>query len=254
MRRFAACLVVALAVCWLVPTLALAQWESMGKELLKKGTSKTTSASGSTSQAGAGLSQGEIGGGLKQALEVAVQKTTGQLGKPGGFLQNPKVRIPLPGALDTVAKGLKAVGKGQLADEVVTTMNTAAEKAVPETLSVFMDAISKLTFADARAILGGGNTAATQHFDRTERGTLKTRILPIVKEATDKAGVTGAYKKMTGAAPGGGLLGSSSLDLDSYVADKALDGVFKVMADYEASIRANPAARTTDLLKKVFGN
>jgi hypothetical protein len=149
----------------------------------------------------------------------------------------------------------------KLADEFVTSMNRAAEQAVPEATMVFADAVRQMSIDDAKAILTGPNDAATQYFRRTTSTNLFQRFHPIVQKATASAGVTSTYKKMTAAAGNssnslmkglGGLMGSDAMDVDSYVTNKALDGLFKMVAEEEAKIRANPAARTTDLLQKVF--
>ncbi len=247
--RFLPVLLLALAL-GPVPASAANPLETMGQELLK---SKTAAAPAATS-AGAGLAESDIVSGLKEALQTAVSKSIKNLGQPGGFLDNAEVRIPVPEKLSTAAKGLRLAGQGELVDEFEASMNTAAEKAVPETADILGNSISQMSFEDANKILNGPSDAATQYFEKTSRADLKTRILPVVKEATDQAEVTASYKRMIEAAPGGAMLASgTSLDLDGYVADKALDGLFSVMASEEAAIRQNPAARTTDLLKKVFG-
>jgi hypothetical protein len=148
-----------------------------------------------------------------------------------------------------------------LADEFVTTMNHAAEQAVPEAAGVFADAIKGMSIEDARAILTGTNNAATQYFRRTTETNLFAEFLPIVKQATDQTGVTSAYKQLMAKTEGANsfgsfgrsLLGTESMDVDAYVTNKALDGLFVMVAAEEKSIRENPAARTTALLQKVFG-
>jgi hypothetical protein len=211
--------------------------------------------SGLTSQGSGALSNDQVVDGLKEALSVGAEKAVAVLGQDGGFLNDPQVKIPLPKTLDTVAKGLRAVGKEQLADEFVATMNSAAEQAVPQTLSIFSAAIRDMTLTDARGILQGGDTAATDYFRTHSTEQLNSAILPIVKQATESAGVTSSYKKMTGNL--GFLQGFSSadsLDLDNYVTDKAVEGLFTKLAAEEKLIRENPLARTTDLLKTVFGS
>jgi hypothetical protein len=210
----------------------------------------------------AALSQDQVIGGLKEALGKGIEQAVAKLGKPDGFLKDLNVRIPVPDSLQKVEKTLRTLRQDQLADEFVTTMNRAAELAVPEAAAVLGDAVRKLSIADARSILTGTNNAATQYFRRTSETNLYTRFLPIVKNATEKAGVTSAYKRMTDKATGsfgglgglaGNLLGVQSPDLDDYVTHKALDGLFSKIAEEEQRIRENPVARTTDLLQKVFG-
>lgn len=212
----------------------------------------------------AALSQDQVMSGLKEALARGVQLAVTNLGRTDGFLKDAGVRIPLPESLRKVERGLRAAGQSHLADEFVTTMNRAGEQAVPEAAGVLGDAVRQMTAADAKAIAVGTNTAATDYFRRTAQTNLYARFLPIVKKATEATGVTAAYKRMTEKAGLGGLgslgglggtsLGKESLDLDAYVTRKSLDGLFTKIAEQEKSIRDNPAARTTDLLQKVFGS
>ncbi|HWC60816.1 MAG TPA: DUF4197 domain-containing protein [Verrucomicrobiae bacterium] len=209
-----------------------------------------------------GLSQDQLVGGLKQALSNSVQYAVSQLGHTDGFLTNLEVKIEMPARLSVVEKTLRSLKQDKLADNFVVAMNHAAEQAVPQATAVFADAIRQMSIDDAKAILAGPNDAATEYFRRTTSTNLFARFHPIVQQATASAGVTSAYKKMTAAAAGSnnsfmksvsGLMGTDAMDVDSYVTNKALDGLFKMIADEEAKIRANPAARTTDLLQKVFG-
>ena len=222
----------------------------------------SASGSGNASAALNALSSDQLVGGLKQALSNGVQHAVGQLGHDGGFLTNLNVKIQMPDKLQVVEKTLRSLKQDKLADNFVTTMNHAAEQAVPEAASVFATAVSQMSIEDAKAILMGPTNAATQFFRRTTQTNLFARFHPIVQKATASAGVTSAYKKMTSAAGNsgntltkslGGYMGSDAMDVDTYVTNKALDGLFKMVADEEAKIRANPAARTTDLLQKVFG-
>jgi len=194
-------------------------------------------------------------------LGKGVQQAVGRLGHDGGFLTNLNVKIPMPEKLQTVDKTLRAVGQDKLADDFVNTMNHAAEQAVPEAAGAFGDAIKGMSIEDAKGILAGPNDAATQYFRRTTETNLFVRFLPIVKKATDQTGVTAAYKQLMEKADSGNpfgsfgrsLLGAESVDVDAYVTNKALDGLFKMVAEEEERIRENPVARTSDLLKKVFG-
>jgi len=207
------------------------------------------------------LSQDQVVQGLKEALGKGVQQAIGQLGHDGGFLTNMNVKIPMPEKLHSVEKTLRALRQDKLADEFVMTMNHAAEQAVPEAAGVFADAIKAMSISDAKSILTSTNNAATQYFRKTTEGTLYERFLPIVKAATDKTGATSAYKrimeKVNGSNSfgsfGGSFLNAGSVDVDAYVTNKALDGLFKMVAEEEKRIRENPVARTTDLLQKVFG-
>lgn len=210
------------------------------------------------------LSQDQIVGGLKEALSQGVSNAVVTLGHDGGFLTNAAVKIPLPGKLQSVESALKLAGQGQLADDFVASMNHAAEQAVPVAAGVFGDAITQMSVADAKGILTGTNDAATQYFRRTTQTNLFARFYPVVQKATDSVGVTANYKAMMNKFSSvntlGSLFGKSNpvklnpADVDTYVTDKALDGLFKMVAAEEKNIRANPVARTTDLLKTVFGS
>ena len=201
----------------------------------------------------ASASDGEIGGGLKDALAQGVESAVNRLGKTDGFLGDKAVRIPLPKSMQTVEKGLRIMGKGQVADDFIASMNRAAEQAVPEASSVLGDAIRAMTVKDAQAILSGPDDAATQYFRKVGGDKLFDRLLPIVRRSTDSAGVTSAYKGMLAkAGPAAQLVKSDATDLDGYVTKGALDGLFKMIAAEEARIRTNPAARGAALMKKVF--
>lgn len=233
----------------------------------KLGSMVTNATAGGTNPGGmsaavSSLSQDQVVGGLKQALSNGLQHAVGSLGHPDGFMTNLNVKIPMPEKLLVVQKTLHSLGQDKLADEFVTSMNRAAEQAVPAATEVFIDAVRNMSIDDAKAILTGPTNAATEYFRRTTSANLFARFHPIVQKATASAGVTSTYKKMTAAAGNssnslmkglGGLMGSDAMDVDSYVTNKALDGLFKMVAEEEARIRANPAARTTDLLQKVFG-
>lgn len=204
------------------------------------------------------LTQQEIIAGLKAALDKGVDHAVAQLGRDGGFFQNVEVRIPVPESLQPVERALRTVGQGALVDEFQLAINRAAEKAVPEAVSVLVNSIRQMTFADAEQILRGHETAATDFFRRTSQTSLSERFLPIVREATARTGVTAAYKRMTenplAAVAAQAVLGRHSVDLDAYVTNRALDGLFLKIAEQERLIRENPAERTTEILRKVFGS
>ncbi|WP_329741181.1 DUF4197 domain-containing protein [Dyella sp. A6] len=220
-------------------------------------------------QAGANLPIGDITAGLKEALAKGTTHAIKSLGRNNGFWDNPKVRIPLPGKLEQVAGLARKFGMGAQVDAFELSLNRAAEKAVPQVADIFGNAIRKMTLKDARGILQGGDHAATDYFRRVAGPALVARIEPIVAKATSRVGVTEKYKALTtgsGSALDGALGsleslrgghanngGANPLDLDRYVTDKTIAGLFTVIGEQEKSIRDNPAARTTDLLKKVFG-
>ena len=220
-------------------------------------------------QPGQGLPTTEIAAGLKEALAKGTQNAIRSLGRKNGFWNNPKVRIPLPGRLEQAANLARKLGEGAKVDAFELSMNRAAERAVPQVAQIFGDAIRKMTLDDARRILTGGNHAATDYFRRVAGKALAARIHPIVAAATDSVGVTRKYKAFASSGVGGeigGALGALEsfggkpanpqdrpLNLDDYVTRKTVDGLFTVIGEEEQSIRDNPAARSTDLLKKVFG-
>jgi hypothetical protein len=238
------CLTTALAL----PGSASAQSSKGWRGLLEQlGTSPGASV------ADAALSNDEIVGGLKEALAQGAERAVSTLGRSDGFLGNADVRVPLPGRLSGVGSTLRTLGQGRYVDEFEHTMNRAAEAAVPEASAILGDAIRQMTVEDARAILDGPEDAATSYFREVGEERLTTRMLPIVSEATSNAGVTSAYKGLLDrAGPAASLVGAD-LDLDGYVTSKALDGLFFMIAAEEKRIRENPVARSTDLLKKVFG-
>jgi hypothetical protein len=203
---------------------------------------------------GVSLTDTEIVSGLKEALGKGTQFAVDSLGKDGGFLDNSKVRIPMPDSLSWVEKSLRAVHQDALADEFVGTMNHAAEQAVPEAAAIFGNAIQQMSVEDAKGILTGPDDAATQYFRTSTETELTAKMRPIVEESTARAGVTSAYKNMTDMAGGmTSLLPADATDLDGYVTSKTLDGLFLMIAEQEKMIRENPLARSTDLMKKVFG-
>ncbi len=221
------------------------------KDFFKKAVGSSTNA-----PALAALSEDQVVQGLKEALAKGTTQAVGFLGRTNGFLTNLNVRIPMPEKLKTVEKTLRTLRQDQLADNFIETMNRAAEQAVPEAAQILGNAIKQMSLADAKGILAGGTNAATMYFRRTSETNLYTKFLPIVQKATAQTGVTASYKQMADRA-GGGIFGSvvktQAPDLDGYVTQKALDGLFLMISEEERRIRENPAARTTALLQKVFG-
>ncbi len=199
------------------------------------------------------LTNTEMVTGLKEALDKGTQFAVDKLGKPGGFLDNKKVRIPMPDSLTWVESSLRTVGQDELADEFIATMNQAAEQAVPEAAEVFGDAIQNMSVEDAQGILTGPDDAATQYFRDHTESTLTDRMRPIVESATASTGVTSAYKNMMGSAGGlTSMLSDSTTDIDGYITAKTLDGLFLMIAKEERKIRENPVARSSELMQKVF--
>jgi hypothetical protein len=209
------------------------------------------------------LSEEQLTAGLKEALAKGVERSVSALGQVNGFLDDSAVRIPVPESLQWAEKAVRAAGQDKLADQFVLTMNRAAETAVAEAGGVLADAVRQMTIADAQRILSSTETAATEYFERTSRTNLQARMLPIIQRATEQTGVTAHYKRLLDRAGLGGLsglgaltrslLGPDDIDIDHYVTRKAIDGLFVKIAEEERRIRSDPAARTTELLQKVFG-
>ena len=203
----------------------------------------------------AALSNDEIVGGLKEALAQGTESAINSLGTKNGYFKDQAVRIAVPDQFSQVESALRMLGQEKYIRRFERSMNRAAEKAVPEAASIFGDAIREMSVDDAQRILNGPDDAATQYFRKVGEDRLTQAFRPIVSEATDKAGVTKAYKNaLDKAGPAAGLLGSQVPDLDAYVTEKALDGLFLKVAEEEKRIRTNPAARSTELLEKVFGS
>ncbi|WPP02164.1 DUF4197 domain-containing protein [Pseudomonas sp. HR96] len=199
------------------------------------------------------LSQQQAGGGLKDALTQGAQVAVQQLGVPGGFSNNPEVRIELPGKLGKVAKTMEKLGMGAQVQALETSMNQAAEAAMPQAQALLVDAVKKMTLSDAKGILTGGKDSATEYLSKTSREQIRAKFLPIVKQATDKVGVAQKYNNFAGQAASLGVVDSKDANVEGYVTEKALDGLFKMIAKQEETIRANPAAAATSLAKQVFG-
>lgn len=201
---------------------------------------------------GAGLPDDKVISGLKQALQVGTENTVNLTGKTGGYFLNEAIKILMPEKLRTLEKGLRTVGYGPQVDEFVLSMNRAAERAAPQAKSIFWDAITAMSFDDARKILGGGDTAATQYFQGKTTTPLTAAFTPIVQSAMNEVGVTRQYNELLGRARAIPFFKTEDYDLDRYVVGKSLDGLFHVLGEQERQIRTNPAARVTDLLKEVF--
>lgn len=200
----------------------------------------------------AGLSNDKIIAGLKQALQVSTGKAVALTGKPDGFLKNEAIKILLPPKLQTVGRGMRMLGMGAPVDELEVGMNRAAEQATPLAKQIFLAAVKKMTFDDARKILTGSDTAATEYFKRTSSEDLTTAFSPIVHRSMENVGVIQQYNRVIGSAPGGSAL-AGQFDINKYVVGKTLDGLFLILGEEEKKIRKNPAAQTTALLKEVFG-
>jgi hypothetical protein len=200
-----------------------------------------------------GLSDAKIGSGLKEALKIGTENAVTFTGKLDGYFMNQAIKILIPEKLQTMEKTLRAVGLGPQVDEFILSMNRAAERAAPEAKQIFWGAIGEMTFQDAKKILSGNETAATDYFKAKTTDKLTTAFRPIVDKATNEVGVTRQYKELVGRFQSIPFVKTETVDIDQYVTTKALDGLFYVVAQEEKKIRTDPAARVTDLLKEVFG-
>jgi hypothetical protein len=202
--------------------------------------------------AGGALDEGTIADGLREALRVGSERAVGQTSKVNGFLANELIRIAVPRDLQKMASALRTVGLGAEVDELETSMNRAAEKASAEAVDVFWEAVQGLTIDDARAVLSGGRHAATNLLRKRTSGPLASRFRPIVSDKMDEVGLSRLYKDLAARYDALPLGQKPALDLTQYVTDEALDGLFTVLAKEEERIRADPVARTTELLQRVF--
>jgi hypothetical protein len=201
----------------------------------------------------ADLSNADAGAGLKEALAKGADYAVSNLGKTDGFLGNDKVRIRLPDSLEAAEKAMRMFGGGKQADELEKSMNRAAERAVVEAKPILLNAIKKMSVSDAKDILSGGDDSATQYFKRTTSDDIAAKFLPIVQKANAKVKLADTYNKFAGKAAGAGLIDKKDANLDSYVTQKALDGLFYMVAEQEKAIRKDPVGTGSSLLKKVFG-
>src|SRR5436190_3590110 len=190
---------------------------------------------------------------LKAALEKGSVAAAANLGRVDGFLGNPQVKIPLPESAQRAEHMLRRVGMGKYADELVVTMNRAAEQAVPEAKAIFIDSVKKMSVQDAKGIITGGDTAGTEYFRRTTRDQLHKRFRPIVEKATARVQLAQKYDQYADKAVGVGLLRKEDADLDEYVTQKALDGLYVMVAEEEKKIRKDPIGTGSSIIKKVFG-
>ena len=199
------------------------------------------------------LSKKDTASGLKEALTRGAEAAVAQLGQPNGFLGDARVKIPLPKSAQAAEKMMRTFGMKKQADELIETMNRAAEMAVVEAKPILVNAVKSMSFDDARGILTGGDDAATQYFKRMTSTAIGAKFLPIVKKSTASVNLAGQYNQYAGKAAKLGLLDEKDADLDSYVTQKAMDGLFLMIAEQEKAIRKDPIGTGSSLLQKVFG-
>ena len=209
---------------------------------------------GSALGGGGGLSDAKIGSGLQEALKVGTENAVFQTSAIDGFFLNKAIKILMPKQIQSIEQPLRLVGFGPQIDDFVLNMNRAAEKAVPFAKEIFWDAIGQMTFDDARKILNGRDTAATDYFKAKTSKKLHTAFRPPVENVMNQVGVTRQYNDLMGSYQNVPFAKSITFDIHQYVTEKATDGIFYVVAQEEKKIPTNPAARVSDLLKEVFGS
>jgi hypothetical protein len=200
-----------------------------------------------------GISNREAVNALKAALDKGARAAVDQLGRENGYFGDARVKIPLPESLARAERTMRRLGMGRYADELVLAMNRAAEAAAPEAKQLFVSSVKKMSVQDAKGILTGGDTAATEYFRRTTAAQLRQRFLPIVKQSTAKVGVAQTYNRYAQQGAALGLVREEHADLDAYVTQKALDGLYFMVAEEERKIRKDPVGSASSIIRKVFG-
>lgn len=200
------------------------------------------------------LSDEEIAIGLKEALNIGVEKGVDQLSKPDGFFKDPEIKIPFPEEVKKVESKLRTTGQGKMVDEAIESINRAAEDAVIDAKDIFIAAIKNMTLTDALGILRGEKNAATRYLEKSTRAALVEKFKPTVKVSLNKVGATRNWNLMFSTYNKIPFVTKVNPDLDDYVTNKAIDGLFIQIAKEELAIRKDPTARVTELLKKVFGS
>jgi hypothetical protein len=224
------------------------------KDALKSTGNSNATTSTSSGTGVSSLSNDEASSGLKEALTQGVGKAVYTLGATDGFFANKEVKIPLPKSLKKIEKGMKLVGMGKQSDELVLKMNRAAEAAVPEAKALLVNSIKQMTLADAKAILTGPQDAATQYFKKTTSVQMGEKFLPIVQKATENVQLASSYNKYAEMGSKFGVVKKEDANIEQYVTNKALDGVYFMIAKEEAAIRKDPLGQASSLIKKVFGS
>ena len=201
----------------------------------------------------AALSNDKIVAGLKEALTVSTRNAVASTGRPDGFFRNAAIKILVPQKLRSVGNGMRLIGLGSQVDSLEVGMNRAAEQAAPAAKQIFIHAVTQMTFDDARQILSGNDTAATDYFKRQSSEQLIEAFAPIVHQSMENVGVVREYNQLMSNPMAARVARSQNFNLDDYVVGKTVDGLFYVMAEEEQKIRKDPAAQTTSLLREVFG-
>lgn len=234
----------------LQPAHAQMDWLKSGKDLLDTVSQETK---GQSTTPTTSLSKSDIASGLKDALRVGTERVVGQLGKTDGFNADPAIHIPLPDTMQQVKAALSTVGMSSMMDDLELKLNRAAEVATPPAKAIFWDSIETMTLDDVMAIYNGPNDAATRYFQEKMSAPLAEEMQPIVEQALNQVGAVQAYDAVMGEYSSLPLVPDVKANLNSYVVTEGMNGIFHYIATEEAAIRQNPADRTTNILKKVFG-
>lgn len=243
-----------LLVLLIVLPSANAGWRDYLNDWLGDGTTESDKSPPGKTSAAYVPSSTDMNKAILDALSVGVERAIKLLGKENGFLGDAQVRIPMPGSLQKAEKLLRKLGQDKYADRFITSMNRAAEQAAPQTTQIFLNTIKNISVQDAQSILQGGDDAATQYFQNNTSAQLEAVIKPIVVRSMDQTGVTRHYKKLISKADFlTSYVDPESLDIDDYVTKKTVSGLFLKLAEEERKIRKDPAARSSELLKQVFG-
>ena len=250
-------IIVSAAFLLSTPALAQMDWMKKGQDMLggvgKSGSKDSGSSSSAGNSTGGGLSLGDMGAGLKDALKVGTETVVGKLGKSDGFNADPAIRIPLPGGLKTVQTTLDRLGMGSLMNDLETKLNRAAEVATPKAKDLFFKSISDMTLDDVKKIYNGPKDSATKYFQGKMTTPLGDAMRPIIDQSLSQVGAVQSYDKAMAQYKAIPFVPDVKANLTNHVIEKGISGIFYYLAKEEASIRQNPAKRTTDLLKKVFG-
>jgi hypothetical protein len=237
-------LLLALAATCFATTMAQSPLEELKRKIeeARRGTSSNQ------------LTDDKVISGLKEALRVGTGRAVAETGRPDGFLKNAAIKILLPDKLRSAGKTLRMIGMGSQVDALEVDMNRAAEQAAPQARQIFFRAVTRMTFSDARRILSGGNTAATEYFKEQSSEDLTKAFAPIVHQAMENVGVVRQYNKIMQNPLAASLVSDRSFNFDDYVVGKTVDGLFYMLGEEEKKIRTDPAAQTTAILREVFGS
>ena len=246
-------LIISAVYAFTTPATAQMDWMKKGQDMLGGFGKSESSSSGSSSSSSAGLSLGDMGAGLKDALKVGTETVVGKLGKSDGFNADPAIRIPLPGSLQTVKTTLDRLGMGSMLNDLETKLNRAAETATPKAKELFVNAISEMTMDDVKKIFNGPADSATKYFQSKMTSPLTAAMRPVVDQSLSQVGAVQSYDKVMGQYKAIPFVPDVKANLTNHVIEKGISGIFYYLAKEEAAIRQNPMKRTTDLLKKVFG-